>query len=71
MSCSSSQTVRESAFTMGYAGMFKMANPKLDEKKISTTIAFLDAKMARKIKVILGSKIRTGKEFFQIDPANP
>jgi hypothetical protein len=65
------QTVGESAFTMGFAGIFKMANPELDEKKISTTVAFLDAKMARKTKVILASKIRTGKEFLQIDPASP
>lgn len=66
-----SQTAGESAFTMAFAGMFKMANPELDEKKIETTVAFLDAKMARKTKVILGSKIRTGKEFLQIDPASP
>lgn len=65
-----SQTVHESAFTMGFAGMFKMANPELDEKKISATVALLDAHMARKTKAIIVSKIRTGKEFLQIDPAS-
>lgn len=64
------ETVEKSAFTMGFAGMFKMANPEADERKTSSTVAFLDAKMPSETKAILGKKIVTSKEFLKIDSAS-
>lgn len=46
------ETVEKSAFTMEFAGKFKMANPEADKRKISSTLAYLDAKMPSKTMAI-------------------